>query len=214
MSEPADGNRRKQIAGALIAVAGLIAPLFAERALPDLTTAQAQGGLVASFALAAFGILLIITTFRKSGRRSKKREPRRQWSTVGFGQGWIEHRVRNNEGAEFGVSANPGAGADQIHLEMSFPKRTQSRTAEQVELILEIDERSFEFFVDDESTASFSLKTQVWRDLEAFRQVVACLRRGEHLWTSVPSLGLSAEFTLESAYDVLADIEIMDSAEA
>lgn len=152
--------------------------------------------------------------FRKKRRRSKQREPRRQWSTVGFGQGWIEHRVHNNEGAEFGVSADPGAGADQIHLEMKFPKRTQSRTAEQVELILEIDDRSFEFFVDDEGAASFSLRTQAWRDLEAFRQVVACLRRGERLWTSVRNLGLSADFTLDGAYDVLADIETMDSAEA
>lgn len=213
MSEPADGDRRKLIAGALMALAGLTAPLFGDRALPALTTVQAQFGLGASLALAAFGVLLITSTLWKSASDSKPRQPRRQWATVGFGQGWIEHRVRNNEGAEFGVGANPGAGADKISLEISFPKRTRSRTSDQIELVLEIDERTFEFFVNDQGTAAFSLTAQVWRDLEAFRQVVAALRRGKLLWVTVVDLDLSAEFTLDGAYDILAEIEAMDDAE-
>jgi hypothetical protein len=214
MSERADGNRRKQIAGALITLAGLVVPLFAERAFPDLTTAQAQSGLAVSLAVAAFGFILILTTFWKPLVKTKSRKPIRQWSAVGSGQGWIEHRVRNDEGAELVVSANPGAGGDQIHLDISFPKRSQLRTSERVELVLEIDERPFELFVDDGGTTEFSLRTQVWRDLETFRQIVAALRRGEHLWATIPALDLATEFTLEGAYDVLAEVETMDSAEA
>lgn len=212
MSERADGNRRKQIAGALITLAGLVVPLFAERALPDLTTAQAQSGLAVSLAVAAFGVILTLTTFWKPRAKEKSRKPRRQWSTVGFGQGWIEHRVRNDEGAELVVSANPGAGGDQIRLDITFPKRSRLRTSERVELVLEIDERPFELFVDDGGTTGFSVRTQVWRDLEIFRQIVAALRRGERLWVTVPDLDLATEFTLDGAYDVLADVETMHSA--
>jgi hypothetical protein len=214
MSEHADGDRRKQIAGVLLALAGLVLPLFAERALPDLTTAQAQSGLAASLAGAAFGVILILTTFWKPRAQEKSRKPRRQWSTVGFGQGWIEHRVRNDEGAELVVSANPGAGGDQIHLEISFPTRSRLRTSERVELVLEIDERPFELFVDDGGTTRFLLRTQVWRDLETFREIVAALRRGEHVWATIPELDLATKFTLEGAYDVLAEVETMDSTDA
>lgn len=149
--------------------------------------------------------LIIAFSLHLFGRRRAVADQKRQWAVVGFGQGWIEARVRNNAGNQLTVSFNAGDGADQIHINVAFRKRARPRQSDYVELIFQIDDAIFEWDVLDEGHANLELRGQLWWEVEAIKEMLEKMRHGERLNVAVPQLQFTAEFTLEGAFDVLHD---------
>jgi hypothetical protein len=122
-----------------------------------------------------------------------------------MGQGWIESRVRNNQGDQIVVASNPGAAADQISISISFRARARPRRAETVEIVFDVDGATFEWDIADNGEAEFVIHGTLWREVQALKAMLAAMRTGNLLEVSVPALDLGARFTLEGAFDVLLD---------
>lgn len=133
----------------------------------------------------------------------------RRWRAVGFGQGWIEIRVRDNSGGEFVVSANPGSGADPIDFYICFSGRRGPHVADTTEVVIEVNDELYEFDRPDAGGLSFGISGQHWREVEHLRQIVAAFRQGSSLRVSAPALGLTTRFTLEGAHDALQEVETL-----
>lgn len=149
-------------------------------------------------ALVAAGVLAAL------GRKSAGAVQRR-WVLAGMGQGWMETRVRNNRGEQLTVTSNPGSDANQINIDVTFRKRTRPRRSETVEMIIQVDGKPFEWDIPDPGGVQFELKGETWRGVQALKIMLDDMRRGTTVTVLVPSLELSASFTLEGAYDVLED---------
>ncbi|MNT12256.1 hypothetical protein D3C72_1471780 [compost metagenome] len=180
-------------------------------AYPNLDSRIAQALLAGCTLTLLLGLGLFWNAWRGRVERDAKPVSRR-WTGVGFGQGWIEIRVRNNSGAEFLISANPGGGADQIAFDLSFVGTRRPKRSDTVEMVLEVDGEPFELDLTDTGGTTFSVRAVVWRDLEYLRRVVSSFRRGEALRVSISSLGLVAEFTLDGAYEALQEVENLGAA--
>lgn len=147
------------------------------------------------------------------GRRSAAGGPKRRWAVVGVGQGWVETHVRDNACNQLTVSCNAGAGSDQIHINIAFCSRSSLRQSDHVELIFEIDDAVFEWDVSDDGHASFELRGEVWRDVEAIKAMLQSMRHGEMLKVLIPKLQLAADFTLDGAFDALCDVASLSASE-
>ncbi len=215
MNEPADepdhaGTRKRVIGAGLLAVAAAGIPLLIPLAFPDLDVPLARGLLLGVGAIMLVGLVLFWANWRARGKATEPPVNRR-WRAVGFGQGWIEIRVRTNSGGEFVVSANPGAGADKISFDISLTGQRGARRTDTVEVVLEVDDQLFELDLPDDGGRSFSIHAIQWREVEHLRQIVAAFRRGSSLRVSVPAVGLATRFTLEGAFDALQEVEDLGS---
>lgn len=198
---------RKRVLGAgLLAVAAAGVPLLVPLAFPELDAPVARGLLLGVGVILVVGLVLFWANWRA---RDRATEPpvNRRWRAVGFGQGWIEIRVRTNSGGEFVVSANPGDGADKISFDISLAGQRSARRTETVEVVLEVDDEVFELDLPDHGGRSFSIHAVQWREVEHLRQIVASFRRGSSLRVSVPAVGLATRFSLEGAFDELQEVE-------
>ena len=165
---------------------------------------------VVSFSLLALcilGIAIAATLYFRP--QAREHAVVRRWAAVGFGQGWLETRVRNNQGDEILVSCNPGSGADHISMSTQFSRRSRPRRTATVELLFEVDDRPFEWDVADSASATFNLDCKTWRDLQTIKEMIASMRQGKELRVAVPSLDLEASFTLDGAYDALSDAALL-----
>jgi hypothetical protein len=149
--------------------------------------------------VASSGIALFL---HLAGRRSAAGGPKRRWAVVGVGQGWVETHVRDN-----------AAGSDQIHIIIAFCSRSSLRQSDHVELIFEIDDAVFEWDVPDGGHASFELRGEVWRDVEAIKAMLQNMRHGKMLKVLIPKLQLAADFTLDGAFDALCDVASLSASE-
>lgn len=194
--------RQLRVASALVAIAAIGFQVFFPLTFPDLGK---RFGLIL-LGICGVGLLVALVLLVTSTRRVAQ-VPRRQWSAAGFGQGWLEVRVRNNAGSEMTVSCNPGSGADQIAVRIAFQGRRPAKRSETVELLVEVDSEVFEWDVPDTGSANFELEGTTWRGVESIRQMIAKMRSGRHLNLQIPDLKLQAKFTLEGAFDALRDAE-------
>lgn len=198
--------RRLAIAGGLLTAASAGMSIFVPLAYPELDPRIAQALLAGCVVVLLVGFTLFWSAWRHRPE-SIPRPVGRRWTVIGFGQGWIEIRVRNNNGAEFHVSANPGGAADQIAFDVTFAGPRRPRRSDTVEMVIEVDGEPIELDLADAGGTAFDLRATLWRDVERLRQIVASFRRGEALRVSIPTLGLSADFTLEGAFEALQDVE-------
>ena len=113
--------------------------------------------------------------------------------------------MRNNKGNELVVAWNAGAGNDRISVDISFRQRRIPRKSETVELIFDIDGKVFEWDVPDKDDLRFSIEGTTWRDINALKLMLDSMRDGDDLKIALPTLGLSANFTLEGAFDSLEE---------
>lgn len=191
---------RKTVAGVLVATASIGIPMLVQQTFPQIDPAL---GLPL---LALCGIALLVAgALLWSGQRQRTAATPRRWRVIGMGQGWIEARVRNDTGDQIVASWNSGGNADEIHIWPTFRKRTRPRRSEYVEMIFDVDGTAFEWDVPDSGEAGFSLHGQTWRDVEAIKAMFLVMREGKSLLLSVPTLCLSARFTLDGAYDTLEE---------
>jgi hypothetical protein len=70
-------------------------------------------------------------------------------------------------------------------------------------MIVDVDGNSFEWDIPDHGETEFSLEGETWRDVQAIKVMLAVMREGSTLLISVPTLNLSAQFSLNDAFDVL-----------
>jgi len=191
---------RKTVAGVLVAAASIGIPMLVQQTFPQI---DPDVGLPL---LALCGVALLVAgALLWPGQRQRAAATIRRWRIVGMGQGWIEARVRNDAGDQILASWNSGGDADEIHIWPTFRKRTRPRRSEIVEMIFDVDGTAFEWDVPDAGEAGFSLLGQTWRDVEAIKAMFLVMREGESLLVSVPTLGLSARFTLDGAFDTLEE---------
>ena len=197
----------KLIDGGFLTAAGIGVALFFPYAFPELGVRSGQLLLLACLALVVLGLFL----FWSGGHHSRKaHEPiTRQWAVVGAGQGWVEHRVRNDEGGQIVISTNPGDGADKVQFDINFPSARMPQRAETIEIVFDIDGATFEFDVPETGARSLTLNADLWRDVEKAKQVVAAMRRGKTLRVTVANAGLDARFTLNGAFAVLREVETL-----
>lgn len=198
---------RKTVAGVLMAAASIGIPMLAQQTFPQIDP-RIGLPLLALCAVA----LLVAGALLWSGQRQRVAATSRRWRVIGMGQGWIEARVRNDTGDQIVASWNSGGDADEIYVWPTFRKRTRPRRSEIVEMIFDIDGTSFEWDVLDPGEAGFSLHGQTWRDVEAIKAMLLVMREGESLLLSVPTLGLSARFTLDGAFDTLEEASKLGEA--
>lgn len=197
----------KLIGGGFLTAAGIGVALFFPYAFPKLSTGAGQLLLLACLALVAVGLFLFW-----SSRPPLPNPPgpsARRWALVGVGQGWIEHRVRNDEGAQIVVSTNAGNGADKVHFDIEFSSPRLSQKAESIEIVFDIDGTVFEFDVPDTGSRSLALHADLWRDVEKAKQLVAAMRRGKTLRVAVTAAGLDDRFALNDVFDVLREVETL-----
>lgn len=217
MNVPADvtseaRTRQLAIAGGLLTAASVGAPIFIPLAFPDLNASWARVLLAVCAVVLCVGLFLFWSAWRIRPDRAPSAIAR-HWRMVGFGQGWIEVRVRNNAGAAFVVSANPGDTADQIAFDVTFTGDRKPKRSETVELVLEIGKETFELDIPDDGGSTFGIHAKLWRETEHLRQIVSAFRRGHEFRASVPTAGLAATFTLENAYDALSEVENLGQPE-
>lgn len=207
VDEPDHARTRRRVVGAgLLAVAAAGVPLLVPLAFPNLDAPVARTLLLGVGVILVVGLVLFWANWRARGKAAEPPVSRR-WRAVGFGQGWIEIRVRTNTGGAFVVSANPGDGADKISFDISLTGKRGARRTETVEVVLEVDDQLFELDLPDHGGRSFSIHAIQWREVEHLRQIVAAFRRGSSLRVSVPAVGLATRFTLEGAFDELQEVE-------
>lgn len=203
----------KAIGGGLLVVGATAVPLLVPLAFPEMSPVWAQVLLGVSGIVIMVGLVLFWTGWR-APRRSPAVNVTRRWTPVGFGQGWIEFRVRDDAGGQFVVSANPGDRADQIGFDFTFGGSRGPRRGETIELIVEVDGQSFELDVEDSGSQTFGYHASLWRDVERLRQIVGAIRRGKALSVAVPEAGLRTTFTVADAYDVLEEVENLGQIES
>lgn len=186
---------RQTLTAIFVAVASLSLQFAVPLVWPDLDRRIGIALLILSIVGFIFALLLFL---RKRGF-----EPQRRWMVLGMGQEWIETRVRNNVGDGLNVTSNPGGDADQISINVDFQRRQRPRRSNTVELIFDVDGTSFEWDVHDEGERAFTLHAQGWQSVEAVKTMLRAMRQGRVVKVLVPSLKLSARFTLADAFDVL-----------
>jgi len=200
---------RKTVAGVLVGAASIGIPMLVQQTVSQIDPGVGLPLLaLCGVALLAAGALLW------SGQRQRVTATSRRWQIIGMGQGWIEARVRNDAGDQILASWHSGGDSDEIHVWPTFRKRTRPRRSEIVEMIFNVDGSSFEWDVPDAGEAGFSLHGQTWRDVEAIKAMFLVMREGESLLLSVPTLGLSARFTLDGAFDTLGDFSTLGEGQA
>lgn len=210
-----DGTRalRLAIGGGLLTAASVAVPTLFPLAFPDLTASTAISLFIGSGLVLLGGGLVLFWGAWRSRPKTAPQKVARRWALIGLGQGWIEIRIRNNSGAQFVVSANPGSGADKISFDLTFSGPRRPRRTEVVELLLEVDREPFELDIPDAGELGFAVHAALWRDVELLRQITAAFRRGSDLRASIPALGLTAVFTLEGAFDALQEVEALGQVE-
>jgi hypothetical protein len=194
------------IGGVLLATASIGFSVFVPLAFPSLDRNVARAILAGCIVLTLVGLFLAWRALRRPDGNIARPVTRR-WAVVGFGQGWIEIRVRNNDGDALVISANPGDSADQIAFDLTCVGERRPRRSEFVEIVFEVDGEPFELDIPDGGSNSFGFRAKVWRDLEYLRRIISAMRRGNTLRLSIAALAVYAEFTLDGAYEALEDVE-------
>jgi hypothetical protein len=198
------GSRSQTITAILVAAASLGLQVAVPLVWPNLDRRIG----IALLALSVLGFILAGVLFY----RGRSLGPKRRWMVLGMGQGWLETRVRNNAGDALNVTSNPGGDANQIAISVNFNKRTRPRRSDTVELIFDVDGTSFEWDVPDLAETAFTLEAVGWSSVQSVKTMLRAMRQGTTVKVLIPSLKLSARFTLLDAFDVLQDAATLGEA--